>query len=305
MAGEDRRFFEVFPTLKLPENVRELFEQVQVVRVIRSEKKNAYRIHVKCADWIKKETIYEAEEAIAAQVFPRSHAKVNLVERFALSSQYNPQNFYKAYRSSMVKELETVSPLLALLFKRSELVFTAQEEIEARIPVNPILTERTGELLDYIEKVFAERAGFSRCEIRPVYVDPDRAALFAEDAAKIESHVAAIVKRSKKREEAPKEEEKLPAQEKRTRQAKAFVSKDPNVILGRGFDEPPIPMDTLGEEPREVVVRGEVFQVGERELKTGKTILTVALTDYTDSIRMKLWANPEELPIYKDTFKKG
>ena len=305
MAGEDRRFFEVFPTLKLPENVRELFDQVLVSRVVRCEKKNSYRIYIKCADWIKKETIYEVETAIAEQVFPRSRAKVNLVERFSLSSQYNPQNFYKVYRQSMLAELESVSPLLALLFKRSELVFPEQDRIEARIPVNPILTERADELLEYVEKIFIERAGFSRCTVSPVYVDPDHAALFAEDTAKIESHVAAIVRRAKKRDEAPKEEEKLPTQEKRARQAKAFISKDPNVILGRGFEEPPIPMETLGEEPREVVVRGEVFQVEERELKTGKNIFTVALTDYTDSIRMKLWVKPEELAIYREIFKKG
>ncbi len=306
MAGEGRRFFEVFPKLTLPEKIRELFDQVLVVKVIKNSRTNVLKIYVACEDWIKKEHFYTVAGEIEKQVFPRSGAKVQLLERFHLSSQYNPQNFYKVYRKSMEAELEMVSPLTALLFRHSELLFPEPDCIEARIPSNDVLADRATELLEYIEKVFVERAGFGRCQVTMTLFEIDRKALFAEDRAKIESHVDAIVRRAKKRaEEKPKEEEKLPTPEKQHRQAKFAVTKDPDLILGRPFDDPPVPMDSLGEDPHEVVVRGEIFDITTKEMKNGKMIIMVALTDHTDSIRMKLWAEPKEMDKYMEILKKG
>ena len=55
----------------------------------------------------------------------------------------------------------------------------------------------------------------------------------------------------------------------------------------------------------EVIIRGEVFATSERETKSGRIIFSVSLTDYTDSIRFKLWIDPEEVAAYEGAFKNG
>ena len=52
-------------------------------------------------------------------------------------------------------------------------------------------------------------------------------------------------------------------------------------------------------------MKGEVFAVETREIRSGKVIMNISITDYTDSIRMKLWVLPEELDQYMEVFKNG
>ena len=43
----------------------------------------------------------------------------------------------------------------------------------------------------------------------------------------------------------------------------------------------------------------------EREIRGEKTIVTITITDYTDTIRAKLFIKNEELPAFRDNIKKG
>lgn len=62
------------------------------------------------------------------------------------------------------------------------------------------------------------------------------------------------------------------------------------VLLGRKVDKQPRPMRGLVTEEREVVIAGEVARAQVRELNTGRKLITFDLTDYTDSITVKVFA---------------
>ncbi len=303
-------FLRAFPNLELSAKVRELMEQVRVSRIVINQAKNRLRVYILSENWLKKEYIYEAEDAIASQIFGNIAMEVRIVERFALSGQYTLENFYRLYRNSMLLELKEASPLLRQTFLHSELTFPDERTVKAELPDTMIARERSAELLDYLDKVFAGRAGFSGVQVEGSFARPRREEIFAGEDEKIANKVREVVKKSAvKKEKAEKENEKQVrlsnASEKNYRQQKAFISNDKDVILGRAFEGEPVPIETLGEDPHEVVVRGEVFSVEIREIKSGKIIMNVSLTDYTDSIRMKLWLLPEELDQYSETFKPG
>jgi len=59
------------------------------------------------------------------------------------------------------------------------------------------------------------------------------------------------------------------------------------VILGRSIKEEPVPVSAITEEEKTVVVQGEVFNLEVKKLKSGRSLVTFALTDYTDSITVK------------------
>ncbi|MEG6511503.1 PolC-type DNA polymerase III [Desulforamulus ruminis] len=64
-------------------------------------------------------------------------------------------------------------------------------------------------------------------------------------------------------------------------------AQDDTVILGRPIKGEAVPIKTIQEEERQAVVKGKIFSLEIRQLKTGRQILTFHLTDFTDSIEVK------------------
>ena len=309
MSDKRMTFLKAFPGLDLPREIRDLMEGVTVTRLAINQARNRLHVYISSENWIKKQYIYEVEDAIAGQIFENVTMEVKIVERFVLSSQYTPKNFYKYYRSSMLLELKEVSPLLHQMFLHTNLEFDGNT-IYAAIPETIISRERKNQLVEYLDKIFADRAGFADIHVEGDLTPANTKSLFEADDERIRNKVNDVLRknasRREKHEENQEKQQKLPnASEKKYRQQKTFISSDPDVILGKGISEEPTPIADLGEDPHEVVIRGCVFGSESRETRNGKIILNIAMTDYTDSIRMKLWLLPEEMDQYASAFKKG
>ena len=67
-----KKFFEVFPTLKLEKSLQDLFEQVLVEKVSATKRKDFIRIYISCDRLIQKETVLFVEEAIKTKLFPNA-----------------------------------------------------------------------------------------------------------------------------------------------------------------------------------------------------------------------------------------
>ena len=242
MNSKEMSFMQAFPSLKVEKEIRDLLEYVTVTRVTVNQSKTRLHVYIYSNNWIRKKYIYEIENAIREQIFGKVEMEVKIIERFHLSSQYTPKYFYRVYRTSMNQELMEVSPLLYQVFTRTALDFREDGLIYARIPDSMIARQRKEDLLDYFEKIFCERAGLSYVRVDGEIVSNDVQELFRADDEKIRSKVSDVVKRNRTRKEKKEEEpaQKLPnASEKKYKQQKAFISKDPDVILGKGIFEDP------------------------------------------------------------------
>lgn len=65
------------------------------------------------------------------------------------------------------------------------------------------------------------------------------------------------------------------------------------------------PLDQIVEEERRVVVQGYVFDAEAKELKSGRTLLTLKMTDYTNSILVKMFSRDKEDAELMQRVKKG
>ncbi|MBQ8534366.1 MAG: PolC-type DNA polymerase III [Bacilli bacterium] len=93
-------------------------------------------------------------------------------------------------------------------------------------------------------------------------------------------------------QEAPKEVKKEEPTEKKQYRREP---KDENSVLGRGIKEEPIKIKTLIGEDNNVVVEGKVFGVEFFESsKTDFKIITLKITDYSDSIYCKVFVREED-----------
>ncbi|KFZ43273.1 PolC-type DNA polymerase III [Anoxybacillus flavithermus] len=64
-------------------------------------------------------------------------------------------------------------------------------------------------------------------------------------------------------------------------------------------------LDQIVEEERRVVVQGYIFDAEAKELKSGRTLLTLKITDYTNSILVKMFSRDKEDAELMQRVKKG
>ncbi|MBP5652511.1 MAG: PolC-type DNA polymerase III, partial [Lachnospiraceae bacterium] len=86
---------------------------------------------------------------------------------------------------------------------------------------------------------------------------------------------------------------------------KKIVSDDPDVFYGRECEGDPIRIADIGSEPGEVVVQGMVLRYEDRETKTGKLMVTISITDFTDTIGAKLFLSDDDKESVPKLIKEG
>jgi len=70
-------------------------------------------------------------------------------------------------------------------------------------------------------------------------------------------------------------------------------------------NEPIMEIREIQDEERRVAIEGFIFDAEVRELRSGRSIMTIKITDYTDSIIVKMFSRNEEDGKYMETLKKG
>ncbi|MBD2845248.1 PolC-type DNA polymerase III [Paenibacillus sp. IB182496] len=66
------------------------------------------------------------------------------------------------------------------------------------------------------------------------------------------------------------------------------------LVIGYDIREQPTPLEQIIEEEKKITVQGTVFGLEVKELRNGSTLFTFYVTDFTDSMAMKLFAKTKE-----------
>jgi len=82
-------------------------------------------------------------------------------------------------------------------------------------------------------------------------------------------------------------------------------SQDPDVFYGRNCEADIVKIEALEEGTGECCIHGQVIALEDRELRSGKFIITGAITDFTDTIMFKLFVSPDDRGPLLDELQKG
>ena len=318
-------FFDVFPTLKLDTGLKDLFEQVTVDKVSSTKRKDFLRVYISSDRLIQKEDVFKIEEAIKKQFFPNIAMIIKIYERFHLSAQYTPEKLTDAYRDSILLELRAYSPVEYHLFKKADLEFREEGTLLLTLEDTVVGRTKEEELVRILEKIYQERCGLP-VDIQVDYKESEEGKHREEDENKIALHVAAVSARAglgessaaripgqsgetqTKKEKAEKEK----TQKGKTEQADRHASKrpikrsnNPDVIYGRDFDEEAIPISDIIGEMGEVVIRGQIIQIDRRDIKNERAILSYGITDFTDTMTVKMFFQSEQADEITGDMKLG
>lgn len=354
----ERAFTEVFPGLKVKDEVNDLLTKVTVAKVTVTSAKDFLRVFIVSEVWIHKKFIYEIEQAISEQCFDGSDMTVKVIEKFHLSGQYTAQNLFPVYKDSILLELRNYSMFEYNLLRHAECDFPAPDSMHMTIEKSVIAHGKAEELIRILEKVFCERCGLS-LKITLEEKEPKESRARKNSDLMIEQEVQAIADRVRKNKQAAEADELMigdePAAQPRAQaqtagapQAKksaggqfakgaqggapqkgngggeygrdggrgGFVRKgeyrrplrqsdNPDVLYGRDFEDEPIPISSIEHEMGEVAIRGQIRAQEMRELRNEKFLMILEVTDFTDTIVVKLFLQAEQAKALGETVKKG
>lgn len=354
----ERAFTEVFPGLKVKDEVNDLLTKVTVAKVTVTSAKDFLRVFIVSEVWIHKKFIYEIEQAICDQCFDGSPITVKIIEKFHLSGQYTAQNLFPLYKDSILLELRNYSMFEYNLLRHAECDFPAPDSMHMTIEKSVIAHGKAEELVRILEKVFCERCGLS-LKITLEEKEPKESRARKNSDLMIEQEVQAIADRVRKNKQAAEADELMigdePAAQPRAQaqtagapQAKkpaggqfakgaqggapqkgngggeygrdggrgGFVRKgeyrrplrqsdNPDVLYGRDFEDEPIPISSIEHEMGEVAIRGQIRALEMRELRNEKFLMILEVTDFTDTIVVKLFLQAEQAKALGETVKKG
>ena len=82
-------------------------------------------------------------------------------------------------------------------------------------------------------------------------------------------------------------------------------SDNPDVLYGRDFEDEPLDIEKIDAPIGEVTLRGKVVSLETREIRNEKTIVIFSMTDFTDTIVLKLFAKNEDVPELEKNIGPG
>jgi DNA polymerase-3 subunit alpha (Gram-positive type) len=116
-------FFEVFDTLTVSEELRELFGDIQVVKVTISKKTGQALVYLESTHLLSRKQIRAMEFQLQKQLFQSDNHKVAIVERYVLSAQYDPGKLWDMHSESILTELMEESVMNYNILKTSQISF--------------------------------------------------------------------------------------------------------------------------------------------------------------------------------------
>lgn len=304
-----KSFFEVFPTLSLNDELKKLLSETEITKVSANRNRTSIRISLFGKHLIPKDEIFRLEAEIGAQLFPGQRLEVKIIEKFQLSEQYTAKRLMEVYKESIGKELHAYSLLLYRVFRNAEIVFSDEKRMRLILEDTLVARERSDELVRILEKIFCERCGMDLIAELSYRQKEGNSRIKNADyvIAQEIKNVVQMAKSAGEKQEEQKADETAAGEKKKTfAESKRLVSSgNPNVVYGRDFDEEEIPIDKITGEMGEVVIKGQVLSLDTREIRNEKTILILSVTDFTDTIVLKIFTKNEGLPELLSHIKKG
>ena len=294
-----KKFLNILPDLKLSHEMTELFETVECEKVAASRDHSRIKIYIHSDRLIAHKAIRETERAIRSQMF-KDQVDVCLVEKYHLSRQYTPARLLEVYTGSLIDELEEEGELSANLFRKAEKTFLEPFVLELKVEENCIAQVKMEKLKHKLEHIFSERFDMPLGIVLGwLPKKKSKYAVYADSAMKEE--IAQIVQTYEQAKEDQKEVEKQEVQQRekpafKKNYVKQRLPEDKDIFYGRNFEGEETEIHEIIDEMGEVVVRGKIIQLETREIRNEKTIVMFAVTDFTDTIKAKVFTKNERLP---------
>ena len=328
---EKNPFFDVFPGLELKEPVKDLFSEVNVMSLSTPRDRSVIRIYISSENLISFTQINTVKSAIKRTLSGMGVNDVQIYCKFDLSAQYDIKNLYAMYKESLLSELKARDNVLYDLLDNAMVEFPEGDTMNITLGVaeNAYISPKARQLEEWLTTIFTDRCGLDA----KIYMK------FAEGTAQKEEltgWTGSWVDRGPDGEgvsdtddlepESDSSEDSVDADnaDKENSEKSSFAgvssskrkgafskvkplrhSEDPSVIYGRDVPDDAMPLSDIQGEIGDCVVRGMISSLETQAIKNERTIVMFTVTDFEDSIKVKLFIHNEQLLELCNDLHKG
>ena len=315
----DMNFHEAFSNLSMKEDLDDAFSDVSVDGVEISRKAHKVTIVISSHKPVAPEFLARMRRTLRSQLFKgSSDVEIDFEEHYNMGDA-SLLDIYNSYKENIFTELDSKGHLYRLFLEDADIEFNGNVmHIDAE---NDFFTvARMSEISGILKKIFLDRFGVD-ADIRTTFHAVEhKKKKDVESVTLAEAEADALSERTRFEKSAKKTEGKegvdyvkAPApqkaaakkSEKSEYRRPPKLPDDPDIFYGKPFAGRVTDLHDIIDEIGEVVVRGQVMTLDSRELKSGKTLLIFAITDFTDSITAKIFVKPEELAAVKEKLAPG
>ena len=329
---EEKLFFETFVDLSVSQRLREEFDKVIVKRIAINRNHTALRVYIKSSRLIEKSAIYDMEKQLSIFVGAGKKMDVRIIEEYNLSAQYTPENLFEVYKEGFFMELKEQGLIAANMFKNAEVSFE-ENKIIFQIEDSVATEVRKAIIKNTLQEIYLNRFGMP-VDVQINLVEPEKGKYDEENEIKLKIETENLMKKiailngvtdegeveakeDKTVSETPTEKKASPKEVKQqTKSApagdvmvpKLYLTREsnPDVLYGRDFDfEDEVKISEIFTDIGSVVIRGQILNIDERAIRGERTIVTLTVTDFTDTITSKMFLKDELLEEFHSKFKKG
>ncbi|MCR5106770.1 MAG: PolC-type DNA polymerase III [Lachnospiraceae bacterium] len=336
-------FFDAFKTLKLNRELTEIFEDTVIEHIIRNRSNDIIKVFLVSDHLINRYDIKKVEAEIKRQLFAGSSLSVRIYEHFLLPDNYDVETIMKEYKDSLYEEIKNYDSFLHYVLSKGRIDYPGEDRIRMTLDISSLDKYFEKEIDHIFEKVFTER--FNRpVSVVYEYENMEVGESYITREDKLKGALRELSMASKKSEESAKEDENVliaeedgkdkitgfeegkeknktvkkggrtpGGEDKKWRKKGGYsrgsfrgsVSDNPNVIFGREFDIKPTPIANMDNVIGDFAIRGKVIRLEKRDTKSGHLLVIFDITDFTDTISVKLFPREEQRERFFENVYEG
>ena len=269
----DEKIKVLLDKISIDENSYQYFSAAKIPKIKVNSKVDSWQVMIDIDKLPPIEVFEELQEKKMA--LDKNASKIE----FYWNPEEKPLELFQSYYPYLLKQLKEDLKVLELYEDSLQI----EDDFLVLFVSNELEKEKIEKCLDKINRFYKQLGYAFNIEVK-IHQDKN---ILEEIQQELNNYEMPVVEKKKK---TSTEEDTTGEKKKYHREAK-----DPNSIIGRGIKEDPIKIKTLLGEDNNVVVEAKVFGVDYFESsKTDFKIITLKITDFSDSIYCKVFVREEE-----------
>ncbi len=290
-----KELFHVFEGLEIRPESQGYFKDAMVSSVVMHKEQGIVRVHIILNTLIPPQCIADLEEGIFRHLGYPEGIQIHVLEAYELSYELGLKELYKAYEGSLMYTLKKINPVGAAIIRDAQ-VDIGEQDLVYQVDKTRFQYLKTLDFDQEIIYVFKQK--FNKVIDVEILEDDVKSHIYQEFIRHRDMEQKNLLK---KRDRHLQIEEKVVIQEdditKETYE-NLILGKKPivgEILKLKNFDED----TTYANIDVQVIGKPDV-----RELRGGKMIVKIDVTDFTDSITAKAFVEKDDFPHVEAKVKR-
>ncbi len=329
-----KTYFSVFPELMVPQRLKTFYEDVLVEHVVYKKDEKQLYVIIRSSHLISYALVEAMENELYRYLKNTYHCPITIIPCFSLSEAYDLDKIMEEYMQDGIMEEWRVShPVFynivhngkwevegdSICFTLGDSVLAKSSEADIKSEFELIMKRRFNYdviiSFNYVEKddnSIAEELEHKLNHKRDLmnaeldrekrHIEESKADVLKETEKAVNKETKMELKKDSKTSE---KNSKGAGEQKRSFNNYRRSKEEPDVIYGRNTEGDLTAISAINFETKEVIIRGQVSNFEFREIKNEKTIFKFTITDFTDSIKCKIFVKNDIMTDLLSELEEG